>query len=131
MEATCIDTYELASPPDNAFDMDPGTRWASESSEINPEQWLMFELDDVYPIEKIGVSWMSATARQYTYKLEISTDGVNWTTVFDGQSSGTTKECEYTELGGKMAKYVRYKGYGNTVNNWNSVTEVQILGNQR
>ena len=131
LEATCIDTYELASPPDNAFDMDPGTRWASESSEINPEQWLMFELDDVYPIEKIGVSWMSATARQYTYKLEISTDGVNWTTVFDGQSSGTTKECEYTQLGGKMAKYVRYKGYGNTVNRWNSVTEVQILGNQR
>jgi len=130
-KATCIDSYELKSPPDNTYDMDVGTRWASESTDVNPEQWLMFELDDTYPIEKIGVSWMSGTARQYTYILEISTDGKNWTKVFDGQSSGTTSWCEYTELGGKMAKYVRYKGYGNTVNGWNSVTEVQILGNQR
>ncbi len=130
-DVTCIDSYELASPPENAFDMDFGTRWASQSTEINPEQWIMFELDDTYPIEKIGVSWMSATARKYTYILEISIDGKNWTKVFDGVSSGTTADCEYTELGGKMARFVRYKGYGNTVNGWNSVTEIQILGNQR
>ena len=130
-EATCIDSYELKSPPDNAYDMDAGTRWAAESTNLIPETWIMFELDDEYPIEKIGVSWMSATARQYTYKLEISTDGKNWKTVFDGVSSGTTAECEYTQLGGQRARYVRYKGYGNTVNGWNSVTEIQILGNQR
>ena len=111
--------------------MDPGTRWAAESTDLAPEQWIMFELDDVYPIEKIGVSWMSATARKYTYKLEISTDGENWTTVFDGASTGETADCEYTQLGGTKAKFVRYKGYGNTTNGWNSVTEIQILGNQR
>ena len=128
---TCIDSYELASPPENTYDMDFGTRWASQSTDLVPEQWIMFELDDTYPIEKIGVSWMSGTARQYIYALEISTDGKNWTKVYEGVSSGKTIACEYTELGGQMAKYVRYKGYGNTVNRWNSVTEIEILGNKR
>jgi hypothetical protein len=131
LAVTCIESTQEVSPAENAFDMDPGTRWAAESTDLIPETWIMFELDDTYPIEKIGVSWMSATARKYTYKLEISTDGKNWTTVFDGASTGTTANCEYTELGGTKAKFVRYKGYGNTTNGWNSVTEIQILGNQR
>ena len=129
-KVTCTDTYEEVSPPENTFDMDFGTRWAADSS-LNPEQWIMFELDDIYPIERIGVAWMSGTARQYTYKLEISVDGKNWTTVFDGKSSGTNAKCEYLDIGGQMAKFVRYTGSGNTVNKWNSVTEVEILGNKR
>jgi len=121
--------------PDNTIDGDFSTRWASQSTDIDPEQWLMYELADVYPIEKIGVAWMNGTTRRYIYKLEISTDGKNWTTVFDGQGSGTTGDCEYTYLNGQKAKYVRYKGYGSDTdggyNRWNSIVEIEILGNQR
>ncbi len=129
-EATASEVPEELNTPDKVFDMDFSTRWAAESTLV-PEQWIMLELDDVYPIEKIGVSWMSGTARTYGYRLEISVDGVNWTTVFNGQSTGTTATCEYTQVGGKMAKFVRYTGTGNSVNNWNSITEIEILGNQR
>jgi len=129
-KATASEVPEEQNTPDKVFDMDFSTRWAAQSINI-PEQWIMLELDDVYPIEKIGVSWMSGTARQYTYILEISEDGVNWTEVFNGKSSGTTAKCEYTQVYGKKAKFVRYKGYGNTINEWNSITEIEVLGNQR
>lgn len=129
-EATASEVPEELNTPDKVFDMDFSTRWAAQSLNV-PEQWIMLELDDVYPIEKIGVSWMSGTARQYTYKLEISEDGNKWTEVFNGKSQGNTAKCEYTQIYGKKAKFVRYTGYGNTVNEWNSVTEIEVLGNQR
>lgn len=129
-KATASDVPEEQNTPDKVFDMDFSTRWAADTTNV-PEQWIMLELDDVYPIEKIGVSWMSGTARQYKYRLEISADGVNWTTIYNGLSTGTTAKCEYMQIGGKMAKYVRYTGMGNSVNNWNSITEIEILGNQR
>ncbi len=129
-KASASDIPEPQNGPDNVFDMDFGTRWAANSIGDVP-QWLMLELDDIYPIEKVGLSWMSGDARTYKYKLEISEDGVNWTTVFDGESSGTTAKCEYHNLGGKKAKFVRYTGLGNSINEWNSVTEFEVLGNQR
>ncbi len=129
-QATASEVPEEANIPDNVFDMDFGTRWAASSTYIK-EQWLMLELDDVYPIEKIGVSWMSGDARSYKYRLEISVDGVNWTKLFDGESSGKSAKCEYTQVGGKQAKFVRYIGMGNSINEWNSVTEFEVLGNQR
>jgi len=116
---------------DNVIDMSFGTRWAAQSTDVIPTQWIMLELDDVYPIEKIGVSWMSGSSRNYTYKLEISEDGEKWTTVFDGQSSGETNKCEYTQTYGKTARFIRYTGSGNSANGWNSITEIEVLGNER
>ena len=126
-EVKCIDTFEQTSPPANVIDQNYGTRWASEGS----DQWITLELDDIYTIEKIGVSWMSGDIRSYKYKLEISEDGINWTTVFNGSSMSGTTALEYNQIGGKKAKFVRYIGYGNTVNKWNSVTEIAVLGNER
>ena len=113
---------------ENVIDNDINTRWAAEGTD---GKWITLELDDVYPVEKIGVSWMSGTSRTTKYKLEISTDGINWTEIYNGASSGTTNEPEYTNAGGKTAKYVRCTGYGNSANNWNSLTEFVVLGNQR
>lgn len=112
----------------NVIDEDFGTRWSAEGK---LGQWVMLELDDIYPIEKVGVSWMNGDVRATTYKIEVSVDGINWTTIFNGVSSGTTTKCEYTNANGAMAKFVRCTGYGNSLNEWNSVTELEVLGNQR
>lgn len=127
-EVTASETPQEENGPTNVIDGSIDTRWAAEGTE---GQWITLELDDVYPLEKIGVSWMNGTARTTKYKLEISVDGVNWTTVYSGASSGTTNEPEYTSVSGKTAKYIRCTGYGNSVNNWNSLTEFVVLGNQR
>lgn len=91
-------------------------------------QWVCLELEDASVVEKIGIIFMSGNARVATYKLEVSLDGRNWDTVFDGNSSGTSKGYEFTDVGGKTVKYVRFTGYGNTINTWNSITELAVLG---
>ena len=126
-EVTCIEGYEEKSPPNNVIDQDYGTRWASEGE----QQWITLELDDVYPIEKVGISWMNGDSRVYKFKLEISEDGQKRTQVFNGSSKSGTTALEYKQLGGKRAKYVRYTGFGNSSNGWNSVTEIAVLGNER
>lgn len=126
-EVTCIDTFEQKSPPNNVIDQNDGTRWASEGE----GQWITLELDDVYSIDKVGISWMNGDSRIYKFKLEFSEDGTNWTTVYNGQSASGTTGLEYTLTDGRRAKYVRYTGDGNSANMWNSVTEIAVLGNER
>lgn len=126
-DVTCIESYEKTSPPSNVIDQNFGTRWASEGN----DQWITLELDDVYPIEKVGISWMSGDVRMYNFKLEFSEDGITWNTVYNGSSVSGKIGLEYTSTGGKRAKYVRYTGYGNSLNAWNSVTEIAVLGNER
>lgn len=126
-EVIPVDIPEPQNGPDKIIDQNFGTRWASEGD----GKWIMLELDDVYPIEKVGISWMNGDTRVYTFKLEISEDGNKWTTIYNGSSKSGTTGLEYTEAGGKLAKYVRYTGYGNSVNKFNSITEIAALGNQR
>ena len=90
----------------------------------------------IYRLKRPSTNWIAIAfysgSTRYTYfDMQVSEDGKNWTTVSVNESCGVSDDFEYFDLGGVKAKYVRYKGYGNTVNGWNSVTEVQILGNQR
>jgi len=127
-EITASEVPQEENGAENVIDEDINTRWAAEGVQ---GQWICLELDDTYPIEKIGTSWMSGNARTYKMKIEISIDGAIWETVFDGQSSGTTNDIEYVSANGKIAKYIRVTAYGNSANNWNSLTEFVVLGNQR
>ncbi len=126
-EVTASAVPEPQNGPTNVVDGDRNTRWAASGSSGH---WIMLELDDVYPINKVGMSWMSGDQRQYKYALEVSADGVNWTQIFNGESSGTTNNAEYTDANGVMAKYVRYVAYGNNKNEWNSITEFEVLGSK-
>jgi len=57
----------------NASDGKLNTRWNSAPGE---PQWLILDLDDVYDIDKIIVSWGPAYA--VSYKIETSEDRINW-----------------------------------------------------
>ncbi len=114
--------------PVNAIDNRLDTNWAASGTD---GQWICMELDEVFPIEKIGTAWMQGNVRVYKYKIELSVDGAEWTTAFDGASSGTTREMEYVPMHGQCAKYVRLTGYGNSVNQWNALAELAVLGNKR
>jgi hypothetical protein len=43
------------------------------------------------------------------------------------ESSGTTTAEESFQLPGVSARFVRYVGHGNSVNLWNSLTEVSLF----
>ncbi len=92
-EATASSSYP-GKPwtPDKAVDgvdLDSDSRWSSKratgtsnegTSDVgSKEQWLMVDLQDVYSLDTVFISWEAASAT--AYDIEGSEDGENWTTL--------------------------------------------------
>ena len=61
-------------------------------------------------------------------RREMSANGRSWTTHFTGQSAGSTTQPEIVDFADVPVRYVRIVGHGNTLNLWNSITEVEVYG---
>ncbi|MBI5382786.1 MAG: discoidin domain-containing protein [Opitutae bacterium] len=97
--------------------------WAAQGS----GQWIKYDLLANFPVKYVKIAWLSGNARKQTFSVQVSTDNTNWTTVLDHvQSSGTTLALETWDFADVTARYVRVIGYGNTVNDWNSMTEMEV-----
>jgi hypothetical protein len=113
----------------NTVDNNLSTRWSGNGNGA----WVRFDLGSTHLVGAIGVAIYQGNGRRNQFDLQLSSDGTNWTTVFAGQSSGTTTaEQTYDVVPDQPARYVRYLGHGATLNaggssTWNSVTEVSIL----
>ncbi|MEU7977081.1 protein kinase [Micromonospora sp. NPDC049081] len=68
-------------PAGDAVDGDPTTRWASLFSD---PQWLAVDLGKQWQIHKVVLHWEMAFAT--AYRVEVSTDGQRWTTVYRTES---------------------------------------------
>lgn len=107
---------------EKAFNGIIGDRWAASGT----NEWLLIDLGEEKEIDKIGTAFISGDARVASYAYKISNDKQNWETVFDGKSSGKTTDFEFVSVS-KKARYIRFEGYGNSVNSWNSISEIAIL----
>ncbi len=107
----------------NVSDGDSSTRWSAEGE----GEFLTIDLGAQYSVTEIHAQWLSGNARQSHYQIEISDDATAWVTVVDGSSTGATSELEYIAIN-ESARYIRYIGFGNTLNDWNSVQEIKIFG---
>ena len=60
-------------------------------------------------------------------ELEVSDDGENWTMVYsNGETSGTTLEIERYDFPPTKGRFIRVKGYGNSLTEWFSLAEAEI-----
>lgn len=110
--------------PQNTVDGDLGTRWSAEG---DPE-WIQFDLGQSRTVESVRVAWYRGDERQSSFDVQTSANASSWTTVHSGSSSGTTTALEDYNVTDTAGRYVRIVGHGNTSNDWNSITEVKILG---
>jgi len=65
-----------------------------------------------------------------SFEIQTSDDGSSFTTVYSGQSSGTTTAVETYDFPDVSARYVRILGHGNTVNSGILIAETEIHGLQ-
>jgi unsaturated chondroitin disaccharide hydrolase len=110
--------------PENTFDNNFSTRWSAQGD----GQWILFDLGAIRAVRKIAVAWYLGDKRTARFEVHTSRDGVTWTTGFTGISCGTTTRQETYDLPDEDARYVRIVGHGNSLNTWNSITEVDIYG---
>lgn len=107
----------------SVFDQDYSTRWAAKG-----KQWIMYDFANTKMISSVNILWIQPEGRQYLFDLEFSLDGENWFGKMQLKSSGVNSGFESFPIPGITARYVRYFGYGNNVNDWNSIAEIEVLG---
>jgi poly(beta-D-mannuronate) lyase len=109
--------------PANVLDNDLNTRWSANGD----GQWIQFCLSSTATVSGVQIAFYNGTTRTSSFDILTSTDGNSFTTAASNvQSSGTTLNLETFTITARTAKYVRIVGHGNSVNLWNSYTEVRI-----
>ncbi|PQB08936.1 hypothetical protein BST83_00845 [Polaribacter filamentus] len=109
---------------ENVLDGYSNTHWSSNVNGVE----AIFDLCEIYNVKDLSIAWLNGDIRSSLFDIEVSTDNLNWTNVFSGQSGGASVELEDIDIADSDARYVKYIGNGNTVNAWNSITELQIYG---
>lgn len=122
---TASDVPQPENPPKSAIDGDLSTRWAAFGV-----QWIQFDLGEVCDVTNIALAWMNANQRIYPFEVHLSTDGENFTNVLTTENSKTTNDLETYQIPKTKARYVRVKSFGNSVNEWCSMTEAKIYVTQ-
>lgn len=117
------DQNSLFGKKTSVFDQDYNTRWATKG-----KQWIMYDFAKNKMISSINILWIQPEDRQYLFDLDFSLDGENWFGKMQMKSSGVNSGFESFPIPGITARYVRYFGYGNNVNDWNSIAEIEVLG---
>jgi hypothetical protein len=95
-------------PPNLAIDGSSTTRWSSyQNGAENNNQWLAVDLGDTYKVNKVIINWEAAYGK--SYRIEISSNGTNWTTVANiaNNTSGGIKEHAFASTN---ARHVRMYG---------------------
>jgi hypothetical protein len=81
-------------------------------------------LDDLYKINRIRFLLWDHDARTYRYRLDVSKDGKEWTTVKKTLSKGDSGWQE-SEFEAQMVQHIRILGLSNTANTLFHVVEVE------
>ncbi|MBU2886204.1 discoidin domain-containing protein [Gilvimarinus agarilyticus] len=108
--------------PDNTLDNSLSSRWSAQGD----GQWIEYDLGQVYSVDTLEIALYKGDQRTSTLDIQTSADGNNWQTVFSGEQPSSTSSQQTFDVTDSDARYVRIVGYGNSSNDWNSITEVDI-----
>jgi hypothetical protein len=117
--------YQSPNVAANTIDDNLSTRWSNDGK----GSWIRLDLGKRQPICEVQIAWQAGHLRSSNFVVSVSnsTSGSTFKTVFSGKSSGTTTALETYDVKDSNARYVRITVNGNTMNNWASITEIEIL----
>ncbi|MBE7050950.1 MAG: DUF4962 domain-containing protein [Ruminococcaceae bacterium] len=104
-------------------DGDFDTRWAATGEGV----WCEIDLGQVTDISGVAVGIYSGDTRKNIFKIQISENGADYVTVYDGMSTGLTGTDYESYMFERKARYIRYEGFKNNQNTWNSVLELAAI----
>jgi len=130
MTASASSHQDNSSAPDKVLDGDPTTMWHSKWSYTDAAHlphWIMFELDVPTAIEGLVYTPRSGAGNGTIsqYRIEISDDGTNWTTVADGNWEMTdgNKIAAFNKVTTKYVKLVAVAAKNNNA----SAAEIRLM----
>lgn len=113
-----IKNVEVSSVPqpqngkDNMLDDNMATRWTCMAK----EEYAVFDLGEEKEIDAAAIAFWKGSERNYFYEILVSSNGVDYTPVFKGQSEIKQNDSEYNIAGFNRikARYIKYINHGNT-----------------
>ncbi len=109
--------------PANTVDNNLNTRWSAEGD----NQWIAYDLGSVRTVGYLRIAVYLGNQRRNVFDIQTSGNGSTWTTIWSAESSGTTTQEQTYDFPDVQTRYIRYLGHRNSVNNWNSLTEVSVF----
>ena len=107
-------------PASAAVDGNTGTRWSSAFSD---PQWLEVDLGSSQSVCGVTLNWEAAYAK--SFQVQVSTDNVNWTSVYS-TTTGTGGTQNLTGLSG-TGRYIRMDGTVRATQYGYSLWEFQVF----
>lgn len=108
--------------PEGAIDNDPYTRWSASG-----DHTITFKLAKAVNINTLGIAFYNGQKRITYFDIQVSNDGKSWKTISgENASSGITDQTEYFDIEPTTAAYIRLLCHGNSVNEWNSISEFAV-----
>lgn len=109
--------------PANVQDNNFATRWSANGD----GQWIQFCLNSSASVNGVDIAFYQGNTRTSRFDVLVSADGSAWTNAATNlQSNGTSTALQSFTFAAKTGKYVRIVGHGNSLNLWNSYTEVRV-----
>jgi len=130
-QVECVDSHiqnaktsgsQSGFPGTNVLDDNLDTRWSNNGV----GSWVQLDLGSSNKICDINVAWYKGNERQNNFVISTSTDGVTFSNIFSGKSTGTTLNPEKYDVVDTNARYLRITVNGNTQNSYASITEISV-----
>ncbi|MCJ0874529.1 discoidin domain-containing protein [Streptomyces sp. AP-93] len=118
--ATASSIEGAGTPASAAVDGNNGTRWSSQFAD---PQWIQVDLGAAAQLSQVVLRWETAAAK--AYRVELSTDGANWSTAYS--TANATGGVQTHDITGN-ARYVRVYGTQRTTGYGYSLWEFQVYG---
>jgi beta-glucosidase len=113
-------SHEGGNAPAAALDGRSTTRWSSQFSD---DQWLRVDLGGTATVNQVVLAWEGAYAK--AYRLEVSNDGTNWTSIHSTTTgAGGTERLTVSGTG----RYIRMFGITRATGYGYSLWEFQVYG---
>ncbi|ATB37332.1 hypothetical protein CYFUS_002753 [Cystobacter fuscus] len=110
--------------PQNTLDDQLGTRWSNQGA----GSWIDYDLGSTRTVSGAAIAWHQGNQRANTFSMSVSLDGMSYTTVYSGTSSGKTTAAETYTFSPTSARRLRITFKGNSVNDWASIAEARPCG---
>jgi hypothetical protein len=112
-------------PPSDAIDGDSSTWWSNNEK----NSWVELNLGQPNTICGLTIEWNKGDTRDYSFKIEVSDDGNDYTAVFEGtnkKGSSTEEIYPIEETDGQYVKVTITRT--SSSDGWVSIKEIKAIG---
>jgi hypothetical protein len=112
--------------PDKAIDgsLDPESIWSS----FGIGAYITVDIGSIKTVCRVEIAWYEGDKRINHFVISASDNGANFTTIFTGDSSGTTTDFETYPVTNVNARYVKVTVNGNSEKEWADIMELTVFG---